>query len=328
MGGIRLNINTKVIVTLIFCMVLPGLFVVPVCANDENAWFSPAPLEAVLGWMKTTPGQAWASSPGYPGTENQVLPSELPSGEDSWFIPASPDDIILWGKRVSKETSGIAFSSGMSQEDRIRLLRSFNSSTPAIVTPEDTLPVPTMVPLPPSGKRFTSQKPVSAPVTTYNMASPSVTLAPSQAATSGSRFTTQIPVTVPDTPYYLPSTPVTPVVTVSPVTGGGVSLTELNLPGRYVKITNPGTSPVIMTGWKVTNSRGNSLNFIDFPLGDGRTFTYVLYPYSTVTIYFGKEGIITGNELYYPPGTDFWDPGGDTASLYDPDGRLAGRISV
>jgi hypothetical protein len=49
----------------------------------------------------------------------------------------------------------------------------------------------------------------------------------------------------------------------------GVSLAELNLPGKYVRITKSG-SPVVMTGWKITNSQGNFLKFIDFP--------YVLNP--------------------------------------------------
>ena len=146
------------------------------------------------------------------------------------------------------------------------------------------------------------------------------------------RFATRKP-TVPATPYYMPSTsPTAP--TISPTTGGDVSgsnaiaLTELNLQGKFVRITNTGTTPVVMTGWKITNSRGDSLNFIDFPLGGGSTFTYTLNPFSTLTVYFGKEGMISSNELYYPPGVDFWDPQGDTASLYNAQGQLAGRISA
>ena len=133
----------------------------------------------------------------------------------------------------------------------------------------------------------------------------------------------------------LPSTIVTAVPTVTPTPANevpgqnaGVSVTELNLQGKYVKITNTGRSPVVMTGWKIMNSRGNALTFIDFPLGGGSTFTYVLNPYSTLTVYFGTDGMVTSSELYYPYGVDFWNPQGDTASLYDPQGQLAGRISV
>ncbi len=137
------------------------------------------------------------------------------------------------------------------------------------------------------------------------------------------------------TPYYIPSTMPTAFPTLSPTSGGvvpgqntGVSLTELNLQGKYVRITNTGTTPVVMTGWKITNSQGNALNFIDYPLGGGSTFTYVLNPYSTLTVYFGREGIVSANELFYPYGVDFWNPQGDTASLYNPQGQLVGRITI
>ena len=88
---------------------------------------------------------------------------------------------------------------------------------------------------------------------------------------------------MPATPYYLPSTIVTAVPTVTPTPGNevpgqksGISVTELNLKGKYVRITNTGITPVVMTGWKITNSQGNALTFIDFPLGGGSTFTYII----------------------------------------------------
>jgi hypothetical protein len=203
---------------------------------------------------------------------------------------------------IARQATATSFPSTLSQADRIRLFKSYNTNG-------------------------------------YVPASPEVTLAPlpaTQPATlSTDRFTNKKPVTVPATPYYLPTTMGTVVPTLTPTTGTGVSgqdagvrLTELNLPGKFVRITNTGISPVIMSGWRITNSRGDSLNFIDFPLGDGSTFTYILNPYSTLTVYFGKEGMVTGNELYYPPGVDFWNPKGDTASLYDSMGHLAGRISA
>jgi hypothetical protein len=201
---------------------------------------------------------------------------------------------------IARQAAATSFPSTLSQADRIRLFRSYNTNDIAPVSPEVTLtPLPATQPETLSADRFTYRKPVTVPVT----------------------------------PYYLPATMGT--VAPTPTTGTGVSgqdtrvhLTELNLEGRFVRITNTGSTPVIMSGWKITNSRGNSLNFIDFPLGDGSTFTYLLNPYSTLTIYFGKEGMITSNELYYPPGVDFWNPQGDTASLYNPQGQLAGRISA
>ena len=134
------------------------------------------------------------------------------------------------------------------------------------------------------------------------------------------------PITMPATPYYMPTPRPMAFPTQAPTSGSdvsgqntGISLTELNLQGKVkYRITNTGTTPVVMTGWKITNSQGNALNFIAYPLGSGTTFTYVLNPYSTLTVYFGKEGMVSSSERYYPYGADFWNQQGDTASLQPP----------
>ena len=81
-------------------------------------------------------------------------------------------------------------------------------------------------------------------------------------------------------------------------------------------------TPVVMTGYKITNSQGRTLTFIDWPRGDGSTFTFVLNPQSTVTVYYAKEGTVTATELYWPTGGDAWSKPGDIANLYDSQGRL------
>jgi len=54
---------------------------------------------------------------------------------------------------------------------------------------------------------------------------------------------------------------------------GQVYLSDLSLTGEYVKIINGGSTPVPMTGWKLSNSAGQSIEFIDFPTGDGTFYT-------------------------------------------------------
>jgi hypothetical protein len=296
-----MKVRTRVGAGLMLGIILTSFLVAPVCANDDSSWLSPDSIEDILAWMKTTTPRVPAVPTDSSGWFPDTTPSYTQPDDSSWFSPASQDQILAWGKMIARQNAATTYPSTLSQADRIRLFKSYNKngSTPAssevTVTPVQTTEPVTLV-----VDRFSSQKPITVPVL----------------------------------PTYIPTTRVTPVPTSVP-TGSeipgqktGVSLTELNLQGKFVRITNNGVNPVIMSGWKITNSRGNSLNFIDFPLGDGSTFTYILYPYTTLTVYFGKEGMVTNTELYYPPGSDFWNPQGDTASLYDSQGQLAGRISA
>jgi len=275
-----------------------GFSIVPASASDDTSWFTPAPLEDVMAWFKSTTHNIW-TIPAVPadstGAFPVTTPSYVPSDDTAWYTPAPPEQAIAWGQRLSVQTT---YPSTLSQAERIRLFKSYNTNGYVPIFPTVTV--------------------TSVPAT--QPAYPSYYKA----------------ITMPATPYYIPSTMPTAFPTLSPTSGGveapgqntGVSLTELNLQGKYVRITNLGPTPVVMTGWKITNSRGNALNFIEYPLGGGTTFTYVLNPYSTLTIYFGKEGMVSANELYYPFGVDFWNQQGDTASLWNPQGQLAGRISA
>jgi len=279
-------------------LLLFGLIVLPVSASDDTSWFTPAPLDDVMAWFKTTAQHAWTG----PADSTAIpvpTPSYASSDDTAWSTPASPEQVIAWGKMIGKQGAATTYPSTLSQADRIRLFKSYTTNGYVPVTPTVTeTPPPTMQPVPTYADPVIYHKPITMPLTPYYLPP---TAFPTQVPTSGSEVSGQ---------------------------KAGVSVTELNLQGKYVKITNTGTTPVFMTGWKITNSRGNALTFIDFPLGGGSTFTYVLNPYSTLTVYFGTDGMVTSNELYYPYGVDFWNPQGDTASLYDPQGQLAGRINT
>jgi hypothetical protein len=297
-------------------IILCSLFVVPVCASDDASWFQPAPLEDIMAWFNSQTHNVW-NVPSVPTDSSLIFPetpSYVPSDDTSWSQPAPPEQAIAWGKSLSDQ---MTYPSTLSQADRIRLFKPYKSGGYV-----PTLPTVTV-----------TTAPVTQPVQTYVYPTISRPATPYYTpSTMPTAFPTQAPITIPPTPYYTPSSMRTALPTVSPTVApgqnSGAALTELNLPGKYVRITNTGSTPVVMTGWKITNSQGNSLNFIDFPLGGGTTFTYVLNPYSTITVYFGKEGMVSSSELYYPYGTDFWNQNGDTASLYNPQGQLVGRISA
>ncbi len=337
--GFKMKMITRARIGLIFGILLFGLLVVPVCASDDSSWLRPDSLDEILEWLHGSSQDLW-TVPGDTGTV--PTPSYVPSDDTAWFTPASQDQIIAWGKMIAKQQTA-TYPTTLSQADRIRLFKSYSTNGYVPVIP--TIPI---TPLPTTQPVLPVDNPITVPPTPYYIPSGMPTVIPTFSPAPGGevttpvtflpvpsysdRFATQKP-TIPATPYYIPST--TPTVpTVTPTTGSDVSgsnaiaLTELNLQGKYVRITNTGTTPVVMTGWKITNSRGDALTFIDFPLGGGSSFTYVLNPYSTLTVYFGKEGMVSVNELYYPQGTDFWNPQGDTASLYNAQGQIAGRISA
>ncbi len=303
-------------------------WVTPTSPTNDNpswAWLTPGSVEDIMAWFKATSKNAW-TVPTVPadssGTFPITTPTYVPSDNTAWLIPDTPEQIIAYGKMIAKQAATTTHPSALSQADRIRLFRSYNTNGYVPINPTVTgtsLPMtPTVYP---TGYPIIYYKPITIPATPHYIPS-----------TMPTAFPTQAPITIPPTRYYIPSTMPTAYPTISPTVvpgqSTGVSLPELNLPGKYVRITNSGSTPVVMTGWKITNSQGNSLNFIDFPLGGGTTFTYVLNPYSTITVYFGREGMVSASELYYPYGTDFWNQNGDTASLYNPQGQLVGRISA
>ncbi len=130
----------------------------------------------------------------------------------------------------------------------------------------------------------------------------------------------------------LPDTPdsggasVTPTPTPAPEEA--VFISDLNLQEDYVKITNSGLTQVDLTGWKIVegNTR-QTITFIAFPQGNGQTFTFTLYPLTTLTVYYGKTGPVTATEAYWPSAKNVWNDQGDTAYLYNPQGHLVSSLT-
>jgi hypothetical protein len=82
---------------------------------------------------------------------------------------------------------------------------------------------------------------------------------------------------------------------------------------EYVKITNKGTKAVSMKNWKITD-KGSKHKYY-FPS------SYTLKSKSTVTLYTGK-GRNTASKLYWGMGWYVWNNNGDTAYLYNAQGKL------
>jgi hypothetical protein len=82
---------------------------------------------------------------------------------------------------------------------------------------------------------------------------------------------------------------------------------------EYVKITNKGTTAVKMKGWKITD-KGKKHTYY-FPS------SYSLKSKTTVTLYTGK-GTNTATKLYWGRSAYVWNNEGDTAYLYNAQGKL------
>lgn len=85
---------------------------------------------------------------------------------------------------------------------------------------------------------------------------------------------------------------------------------------EYVKITNKGTTAVSMKGWKITDK------------GAKHTYkfssSYTLKAKSTVTLYTGK-GKNTATKLFWGRAAFVWNNEGDTAYLYNAQGKLVSK---
>lgn len=99
-------------------------------------------------------------------------------------------------------------------------------------------------------------------------------------------------------------------------TGSDVYVSDLNLKDERVKISNKGSSPVSLNGWKVEDE--GSKHTYTFP-------SYTLDSGSTVTVYTEK-GTNTASELYWGSGSPIWNNDGDTAYLYDNNGKLVSTL--
>jgi beta-lactamase superfamily II metal-dependent hydrolase len=103
--------------------------------------------------------------------------------------------------------------------------------------------------------------------------------------------------------------------TSAPKTSAGtssVSITALNLQGETVTITNSGSSPVNLAGWKLTDEGAKH----------SYSFTGTSLPAAgSVTI---SSGTATGDLKW--TSTNVWNNDGDTAYLYDGSGKLVSQL--
>ncbi len=95
-----------------------------------------------------------------------------------------------------------------------------------------------------------------------------------------------------------------------------VYVSDLNLQDEWVQISNTGSSPVSLNGWKIEDE------------GNKHTYTFLSYTLNagtTVTVFTGK-GTNSATELYWQLDNPIWNNGGDTASLYDDSGKLVSKL--
>ncbi|KKG08717.1 beta-lactamase [Methanosarcina sp. 2.H.A.1B.4] len=95
-----------------------------------------------------------------------------------------------------------------------------------------------------------------------------------------------------------------------------VYVSDLSLKDEWVKITNRGSSPVSLTGWKIEDD--GSKHAYTFP-------SCTLDSQTTATLYTG-EGADTATELYWGSGSPIWNNDGDTAYLFDDSGNLVASL--
>lgn len=117
-----------------------------------------------------------------------------------------------------------------------------------------------------------------------------------------------------------------PITSVTPTATSSLSISAVqfdapgddrqNLNGEWIKVANPGPSPVIMSGWMVYDDSGQVYKFPEFALGSG----------ATVTIYTG-DGRDSATNLYMGSGSPIWNNNGDTAILMDASGNVVSQRS-
>lgn len=96
----------------------------------------------------------------------------------------------------------------------------------------------------------------------------------------------------------------------------GIGISDLNLKEEYIKIRNSGSSSVDLTGWEIKDQEDkHTYTFSSFELEAG----------GIVTLYTA-EGSNTKNELYWGNGNPLWNNDGDTAFIYDSEGKLVNSL--
>ncbi|MDQ1275660.1 MAG: competence protein ComEC [Euryarchaeota archaeon] len=95
-----------------------------------------------------------------------------------------------------------------------------------------------------------------------------------------------------------------------------VYVSDLSLQDEWVKITNRGSSPVSLEGWKIEDDGNNhAYSFTSFTLESQ----------ATVTLYTGG-GTATATELYMDSDSPIWNNDGDKAYLFDDSENLVSSL--
>lgn len=111
------------------------------------------------------------------------------------------------------------------------------------------------------------------------------------------------------------------VATPNPAAAGAVVISEYGgeETPEYVAITNTGTEPVNLSGWRLESVvRGQAEQTYRFPLD------YVLPAGGTVRVYSGSGANLPSDGLFWTE-EHMWNNQGDQAELYDAEGNLVDR---
>jgi len=100
------------------------------------------------------------------------------------------------------------------------------------------------------------------------------------------------------------------------LTKSTVYVSDLSLDDEWVKISNTGDSPVSLEAWRIEDE--GSKHSYTFP-------SYTLNSGFEVTVY-SEIGANTATKLYMQVGGPIWNNDGDTAYLYDSNGKLISKL--
>jgi parallel beta-helix repeat protein len=175
----------------------------------------------------------------------------------------------------------------------------------------------------PLTKNVGSGQPTPTPVTTVTTSTTTITpteTVPVPTHTSETTVTTlsTVPTGVPGTTTTTTPTSgptITTTTTTTPL-NSTIVISDLNLVGEWVNITNKGSIPVSLENWKIQDTTKQNLKLHTFTFG-----IFTLAPGATVTVHT-LNGTNSSTDLYWGLNEEVWNNDGDTASLYDSAGNL------
>ncbi len=228
---------------------------------------------------------------------------------DSWQAPAIPKPSSLYDPAAFPEFSSLLHSSTVAAVPSSwtrQTSPTFYSTLAAIKAPW----APTAIPVPVYG----------IPIV---QAIPKVRFPPDVWRSDLAPMIPPTPtVTTSPAPVRAPAEPPVPHV---PVSTNSLYISGLSVTDGSVQIMNGGPSQVDLTGWRIGNGV-ESINFIKWPLGNGKYFTFTLQPHMTFSVHTGIRGAVTATDLYWPF-EHLWSQSGEHAAyLYDSYGTLVSSL--